>query len=104
MIKLPSYKLSNRADDLLLLSDSQTGLQNCLHKLNDFCKKWYLSVNTQKTKCMLFRKRKQNNLCTFLFNNSYIKMIEEYVYLGITSNGNYHLPVMVNSPRLLWIG
>ena len=53
------------ADDLILLSDSQTGLQNCLNKLNDFCKKWHLPVKTLKTKCMVFRKRKQNNLCTF---------------------------------------
>ena len=52
------------ADDLLM-SDSQTGLQNCLNKLKDFCKKWHLPVNTLKTKCMVFRKRKQNNLCTF---------------------------------------
>ena len=79
------------ADDLILLSDSQTGLQNCLNKLSDFCKKWHLSVNTLKTKCMVFRKRKQNNLCTFHFNNSYIEMVEEYVYLGITftSNGKF---------------
>ena len=84
------------ADDLILLSDSQTGLQNCLNKLNDFCKKWHLPVNTLKTKCMVIRKRKQNNLCTYHFNNSYIEMVEEYVYLGIT------FPVMANSPRLLW--
>ena len=44
------------ADDLILLSDSQTGLQNCLNKLSDFCKKWHLSVNTLKQNVWCFEK------------------------------------------------
>jgi hypothetical protein len=33
------------ADDLILLSESKTGLQNCLTKLESFTKQWKLKIN-----------------------------------------------------------
>ena len=33
------------ADDLLLISESQTGLQNSLNELSDYCERWQLTVN-----------------------------------------------------------
>ena len=33
------------ADDLILLSETETGLQNCLDRLNDYVKKWQLQIN-----------------------------------------------------------
>jgi hypothetical protein len=44
------------ADDIVLLSQSAEGLQNVLNKLKLFCDKWNLSVNTEKTKVMIFNK------------------------------------------------
>ena len=38
------------ADDLSLISKSQSGLQNCLNKLKCYCLKWKLKVNTKKQK------------------------------------------------------
>jgi hypothetical protein len=38
------------ADDLLLLSETPEGLQNCIDKLNSYCNRWQLSINIQKTK------------------------------------------------------
>ena len=38
------------ADDLILVSESRYGLQNCLKKLQTYCDKWKLKVNTKKTK------------------------------------------------------
>ncbi len=38
------------ADGLVLLSQSALGLQNSLHKLNEYCFKWKLTVNVGKTK------------------------------------------------------
>lgn len=46
------------ADDILLLSESAEGLQNCLNKLNDYCNKWQLSINIKKTKIMIFQQKK----------------------------------------------
>ena len=44
------------ADDLALLSSTATGLQNQLNHLNSVCKEHSLSINTEKSKVMVFRK------------------------------------------------
>ena len=44
------------ADDIVLFSETDEGLQNGLNCMYDYCQKWKLSVNTQKTKVMIFRK------------------------------------------------
>ena len=44
------------ADDTVLLSESANGLQNCIDKLEYFCKKWNLSVNLNKTNVLIFNK------------------------------------------------
>ena len=36
------------ADDLILVSDSRYGLQNCLKQCQTYCDKWKLKVNTKK--------------------------------------------------------
>ena len=36
------------ADDLVLLSESPTGLQNLLHGLEHFCSQWHMTVNLTK--------------------------------------------------------
>ena len=42
------------ADDLVLLSTSGSGLQNCLTRLQNFSKAKHLTINTEKTKTMIF--------------------------------------------------
>jgi hypothetical protein len=42
------------ADDLILVSNSPSGLQNSLEKLYDYCSKWQLIVNILKTKAKLW--------------------------------------------------
>ena len=37
------------ADDLVILSESATGLQTYLDKLNDYCNRWNLKINMKKT-------------------------------------------------------
>ena len=37
------------ADDLMLISETAEGLQNCLNKLDSYCQQWNLSVNISKT-------------------------------------------------------
>ena len=36
------------ADDLMLLSETKTGLQMCIDKLKEYCDKWKLTVNLKK--------------------------------------------------------
>ena len=45
------------ADDLIILSRSKTGLQNCLNALAQYCTSWMLQINPKKTKIMVFQKR-----------------------------------------------
>ena len=44
------------ADDIIIFSESAEGLQTGLDILKDYCDKWKLIVNTNKTKIMIFRK------------------------------------------------
>ena len=42
------------ADEVVLLSTSEKGLQNCLHKLEKYCDNWCLDINVEKTKVLFF--------------------------------------------------
>ena len=44
------------ADDIVIFSNTSEGLQNGLGILSDYCIKWKLTVNIDKTKIMVFRK------------------------------------------------
>lgn len=44
------------ADDIVLISESAKGLQNCLNKLSKYCDIWNLSVNIDKSKVIIFNK------------------------------------------------
>ena len=44
------------ADDIVILSETETGLQHGLDLLEQYCDKWKLTVNIKKTKIMVFRK------------------------------------------------
>ena len=80
------------ADDLVFISRSKIGLQNCLKHLETFCSTWLLEVNLKKTKIMIFQKcgRKPKNL-HFYYQNQLTEIVQEYTYLGIklTPNGNF---------------
>lgn len=43
------------ADDIALITPDEQSLQLMLNKLTDWCSKWKLSVNPQKTKVIHFR-------------------------------------------------
>ena len=44
------------ADDAVLFSETREGLQNSLRSLENYCNKWNLTVNVEKTKIVVFRK------------------------------------------------
>ena len=43
------------ANDIVLFSETDEGIQNDLNCMYDYCQKWKLSVNTQKNKCYDFQ-------------------------------------------------
>ena len=82
------------ADDLLLLSHSQQGLQNSLNSLSTFCEQWKMQVNLKKTKIIVFRKKCRKSFNpSFSYKKDVIQKVNDYTYLGIkiTSSGNFAL-------------
>ena len=82
------------ADDLALISNSQSGLNNCLDKLKLFCKKWQMEVNLKKSQIVIFNPtgRVLNNL-VFKFGDIKMEIVKSYTYLGIEmlSSGSFWL-------------
>ena len=72
------------ADDLILLSTTEEGLQRSLDSLGDFCKTWKLQVNSKKTKCMTFSNGHLRKEAIFNFDNTPIENTKTFKYLGIT--------------------
>ena len=72
------------ADDIVLLSKSAEGLQNALNCLSEFCLRWSLKVNINKTKVIIFNKSgKILKGFSFNFDDQIVEVVNEYKYLGI---------------------
>ena len=57
-------------------------MQNSLNMLSEYCERWGLEVNTDKTKVMVFRKRgrveRDNN---FYYDNQKLEIVDDFNYL-----------------------
>ena len=71
------------ADDVILLSKSEIGLQNCLEKLEAYCKRWCLDININKTKTIVFNKTGKLLPYKFYFDGELIENVKTYKYLGV---------------------
>ena len=72
------------AEDIILFANSPEEIQNSLNILNNFCNRWKLKVNINKTKVMIFRKggilpSDQD----FFLNGSSLEIVNNFSYLGI---------------------
>ena len=74
------------ADDTVIFSDSHQGLQKALENLEVYCKIWKLTVNVDKTKVVIFERRKSKNKYNFNFNGKKVDLVESFKYLGIYFN------------------
>ena len=70
------------ADDLVMFSKTEDGLQNMICKLSDYTKQNGLSINTEKTKCMIFNKTGKFIRRNFNLENTKIETVRQYKYLG----------------------
>ena len=59
------------ADDLVLISRSEVGLQGLTDKLGDYCKRWRMEVNTDKTKIIKFSGSGQCCKTTFFYGEKF---------------------------------
>ena len=80
------------ADDAVLFSETREGLQNSLRSLENYCNKWNLTVNVEKTKIVVFRKGgtlAQND--RWYFAEQEVEIVNSFTYLGVvfTSGGSF---------------
>ena len=69
------------ADDLLILSETNSGLQNAMDELSKYCNEWGLAVNTNK-KFMVAKSNRQL-VSKLTYNNMIIEQVTSFKYLGI---------------------
>ena len=73
------------ADDIITISDTPIRLQNQPDVLSSTCKDLFLSINTDKTKTMVFRKgRFLGSHEKWNFDGKNLEADNEYTYLGHT--------------------
>ena len=82
------------ADDITIFAETSDGLQKGLDILKDYCTRWKLTVNTQKSKIMVFRKGGQlpRNL-KFYYSKVELSIADSFSYLGVffTPGGSFSL-------------
>ena len=81
------------ADDLLLLSEIDNGLKECITRLGHYAKVWKLSVNLKKTKILVFSKRGHTFDLRIPFEGNVSEPCSRYNYLGttFTPSGSFSL-------------
>ena len=77
---------------MVLFSENRFNLQVGLNKLHEYCNKWGLLVNVDKTKCLVFKKGgKKSILDKWHYNNQEIETVTTFKYLGFvfSSTGTF---------------
>ena len=96
--KIKNVTLNNLlyADDLVLMFETSSGLQDCLDRLQEYCDKWKLTVNIKKAKTMVVEKRQfLISQTSFTYKNNVLDMCNPYLYLGaiVSNNGQFKLNI-----------
>lgn len=92
------------ADDFVVFSASPEGLQKSLDILFEYCHKWKLTVNIDKSKVMIFRKggRISDDL-SFTYGDMEMEIVSKYTFLEIvfTSGGSFNVAQKTLSDQAL---
>ena len=71
------------ADDFLILSETEKGLQKCMSILEQYCNRWKLEVSLDKTKAIIFNSRKKIFNSDIKYNTTPVEQVYSYQYLGV---------------------
>lgn len=93
-----NIKILLYADDMVILAETVDSLQLMINRLSEYCKKWNLQVNLEKTKIMVFKNGgKLARREKWHLRGERIEVVKEYKYLGInvtsTLNWKRHIEV-----------
>jgi hypothetical protein len=72
------------------MSDDEAKFQNLLNDFYEYCNKWKLTINMNKTKIIIFGTNKPDRY-KFFFKDEPIEIVKEFKYLGILffSSGSF---------------
>jgi hypothetical protein len=96
------------ADDTVLMSESADGLQLALDNLQLYCNEWKLKINGEKTKVVVFCKRKPRRpQWNFILNDTQLDIVDKFSYLGVvfSYNGSFvkcKETVVAKATRAMW--
>lgn len=76
------------ADDTIVLAETESDMKLALKGVEDYCNAWHMSVNTSKSKIVIFSKGKVRKVPTFHLAGKIVNVVDEYNYLGVTFNYN----------------
>ena len=76
------------ADDTVLCAESAKDLQDGLDALSQYCQSWEITLNTDKTKVVVFSRGKIRNKPCITFNGIPIEVVFEFKYLGVVFGYN----------------
>ena len=77
------------ADDIVIVSENEDNLQKMLTYVHEWCCKWDMKVNVEKTKIIHFRKkRKKITDIVFTIGKDKIDIVSSYKYLGVIFDEN----------------
>ena len=81
------------ADDTVLFGSSQSELQHAVNQFEKYCEEMQLTVNTTKTKVIIFTNKRNIQQSTFTFQSKALDVVTDYKYLGIyfAKNGSLTL-------------
>ena len=79
------------ADDLVLLAQTEAGLQRGINALHSFCIENSLTVNAGKSKLMYVSKRKPAKLPVIVYDMQPLQWVNNFKYLGVTFSGSNNL-------------
>ena len=93
-ITLQGVKVSHflYADDLVIISPTAKGLQDKLDNLSQFANDKELTINTKKSKVMVFNKGGKLMKGDYSINGKQLEVVPSYTYLGIDipTNGSFN--------------
>ena len=76
------------ADDTVILSETKEGMQKSLDIFQSYCELWKLQINVNKTKVMVFCKRKSRENFNFMIQGKVLEIVDTYAYLGVVFKYN----------------
>ena len=84
------------ADDTVVMAESAEELQLALNAVHTYCNECKLTVNTSKTKVVIFSRGKVRNKPVFKFGEDVIDITDDYKYLGCVLNYNGRFNKTIN--------